>query len=245
MLLAFLIGLARGGFSSLGPLMTPLLTLVMPNVMTAVGTLVPMFIVGDLVALRSYWGRWDTRHLWRPIGAAMFGILAGTVLLVQLPVEVLRAALAIFTIAAIGYKHLSTGTRAWLQYRPQPWHGWLAGALAGLASAMFNAGAPPYNTYLLLERVSPSVFVATSVLFFALLNWFKLGMLFLLNPPSVLFSQVIDLRLLQSLWWTFAFIPLGNWTGQQLVRRLSVETFEGVITVMLLLTSALLLWQSW
>jgi uncharacterized membrane protein YfcA len=244
-LLAFLVGLARGGFSSLGPLTTPLLTLVMPNVATAVGTLVPMFIAGDLVALRSYWRRWDGRRLKRPVVAATFGILAGTFLLVRLPVDALRAGLAIVTILAVGYKHLTTGSQSRLRHRPRPWHGWAAGAVSGVASAMFNAGAPPYNTYLLLEQLSPQVFVATSVIFFAVLNWIKLAILYLLNPQPGLFSQLVDVQLLQSQWWTFAFIPIGNWTGRVLVQRLSPAVFEGVISVLLLLTSALLLWQSW
>lgn len=245
MLLAFLIGLARGGFSSLGPLTTPLLTLVMPNVATAVGTLVPMFIVGDIVALRSYWRRWDAQRLRRPVAAAVFGVMAGSFLLVRLPVETLRAALALFTIAAVGYKHLTAGEHAWLRHQSRPWHGWAAGALAGLASAMFNAGASPYNTYLLVERLSPTAFTATSVVFFAVLNWVKLGVLCLLNPLPVLFAQVIDLRLLQSLWWTFALIPIGNWAGHYLVQRLRPAMFEAVVSILLLATSALLLWQNW
>lgn len=245
MLLAFLVGLARGGFSSLGPLTTPLLTLVMPNVSMAVGTLVPMFIVGDIVALRSYWRRWDVQRLRRPVAAAVFGVIVGTFLLVRLPVEIMRTALAIFTITAVGYKHLTTGDNAWLQHRARPWHGWVAGVLAGLASAMFNAGASPYNTYLLVERLSPAVFAATSVVFFAVLNWVKLGALCLLNPLPVLFGQVIDIGLLRSLWWTFAFIPIGNGIGHYLVKRLRPAMFEAVISIMLLLTSALLLWQNW
>ena len=45
-LLGFLIGMTKGGFNTLGALLTPVLSLVLP-VSTAVGVLLPMLIVGE------------------------------------------------------------------------------------------------------------------------------------------------------------------------------------------------------
>lgn len=52
-LLGFLIGLTKGGFNTLGALLTPVLSLVLP-VSTAVGVLLPMLIVGDAFAIYMY-----------------------------------------------------------------------------------------------------------------------------------------------------------------------------------------------
>jgi hypothetical protein len=52
-LLGFLIGLTKGGFNTLGALLTPILSLVLP-VSTAVGVLLPMLVVGDAFAIYMY-----------------------------------------------------------------------------------------------------------------------------------------------------------------------------------------------
>jgi hypothetical protein len=51
--LGFLIGVTKGGFNTLGALLTPVLSLVLP-VSTAVGVLLPMLIVGDAFAIYMY-----------------------------------------------------------------------------------------------------------------------------------------------------------------------------------------------
>jgi hypothetical protein len=52
-LLGFFIGLTKGGSNTLGALLTPVLSLVLP-VSTAVGVLLPMLIVGDAFAIYMY-----------------------------------------------------------------------------------------------------------------------------------------------------------------------------------------------
>ena len=52
-LLEFLIGLTKGGSNTLGALLTPVLSLVLP-VSTAVGILLRMLIVGDAFAIYTY-----------------------------------------------------------------------------------------------------------------------------------------------------------------------------------------------
>src|SRR5512144_829522 len=98
-LAGFLIGLSKGGLGGgLGALITPLLSLVMPNVALAVGTLVPGLSAGDVFAVRSYWGEWDLGLTRRPLLGAVLGVLAGTFLLVNLPINLMRQGLALFTL---------------------------------------------------------------------------------------------------------------------------------------------------
>lgn len=52
-LLGFFIGLTKGGSNTLGALLTPVLSLVLP-VSTAVGVLLPMLVVGDAFAIYMY-----------------------------------------------------------------------------------------------------------------------------------------------------------------------------------------------
>jgi uncharacterized protein len=232
--LGFMIGFTKGGFNALGALLTPILSLILP-VSLAVGVILPMLIVGDAFAVYSYWRQWDGALIARMLPTAILGALAGTYLLAQLSANALRLSLAVFVLILVIYKFVSDRLPA-LHYQPRPWHAPAAGALAGLASGLFNNGGAPFNAYLLLRKVSPRTFIGTSALFFALVNLIKVA--------GFIYIGVLNLPLLLSLWWVVLFIPLGIWCGRVLVGRLNQKTFEWIIAVLLVLTSALLFWQS-
>jgi uncharacterized protein len=233
-LLGFLIGVTKGGFNGVGSVLTPLLSLILP-VSSAVGVLLPMLIVGDAFALYIYWGEWDRKLVWRMLPAGLAGALAGTYLLTALSPNALRIALAIFVFVIIGYRFISERIQAW-RYQPRVWHGPMVGALAGTASGMFNNGGPAFNSFLLLQRLPPRTFIATTALFFALLNWLKV--------PGFLYTGVLNLSLLLSVCWVFLFIPLGILAARWLVTRIRPILFEWVIIGLLLLSSVLLIVQS-
>jgi uncharacterized membrane protein YfcA len=231
--LGLLTGLAKGGLQGLGPLLTPILSLVIPPHL-AVGVMLPLLMVGDAFALYAYRGQWDWGIVRRLLPGAIVGALAGTYLLVRLPGGALRIGLALFTLLAVGYKLASSAIQR-LRYRPAAWHGPVAGCHTGVASALFNVGGPPFNAYLLLQDTPPRTFVATTALFFALLNLIKL--------PGFLLTGVLDLPLLASIGWVFLFIPLGILLGRALITRLNQPAFEWLVIGMLVVTSGVLLWQ--
>jgi len=233
-LLGFLIGVTKGGFNGVGSLLTPLLSLVLP-VSSAVGVLLPMLIVGDACALYTYWGEWDGKLVWRLLPAGLAGALAGTYVLTACSPNALRLALAVFVFVIIGYRFVSERIQAW-RYQPQVWHGPVVGAVAGVASGMFNNGGPAFNSYLLLQRLPPRAFIATTALFFALLNWLKV--------PGFVYTGVLNLSLLLSVWWVFLFIPLGIVAARWLVTRIRPVVFERVIVGLLVSSSLLLIVQS-
>jgi uncharacterized membrane protein YfcA len=232
-LLGFLIGLTKGGFNTLGALLTPVLSLVLP-VSTAVGVLLPMLIVGDAFAIYMYWCEWDTPLVRRMLPLGIVGALLGTYLLATLSPDALRIALAIFVLLLVVYK-LASDRIASLAYQPRGWHAPAVGALAGVASGMFNNGGPPFNSYLLLQKLPPRIFIATTALFFALLN--------LIKVPGFLYTGVLNVQLLLSLWWVFPFIPLGIWAARWLVTHVNQQTFEWIIIVLLIISSIILFWQ--
>jgi len=233
-ILGFMIGVAKGGFGGLGALLTPILALVLP-VASAVGVLLPMLMVGDVFALYIYWGEWDTDLVRRMLPAGIAGALVGTFLLAWLPPNLLRIILGVFVLVVVVYKFASDRIKA-IEYKPGPWHAPVAGLLAGLASGMFNSGGPPFNSYLLLKKVSARPFIATAAIYFAILN--------LIKVPGFLFTGVLDLRLLSSLWWVFPFIPIGIWVARITLTRVTPSAFERIIIILLIFSSLWLFWQS-
>jgi uncharacterized protein len=232
--LGFMIGVSKGGFGGLGALLTPLLALVLP-VALAVGMLLPMLMVGDVFAVYMYWKEWDLDLVKRMLPAGIVGALAGTALLSWLSPDDLRIILGIFVLVLVAYKFVSDRIQA-MRYEPRTWHAPAAGLLAGVASGMFNNGGPAFSSYLLLQKLKARPFIATSAIFFALLN--------LIKVPGFLYTGVLDVPLLFSLWWVFPFIPVGIWVARMLLTRVSPSAFEWIIVVLLIFSSLWLFWQS-
>jgi len=233
-ILGFMIGIAKGGFGGLGALLTPILSLVLP-VAPAVGVLLPMLMVGDAFALYMYWKEWDTDLVKRMLPAGIAGALIGTFLLSWLPSNLLRVILGIFVLIVVIYKFASDRIKA-IEYQPSPWHAPVAGLLAGLASGMFNSGGPTFNSYLLLKKVKARPFIATGAIYFAILNIIKV--------PGFLYTGVLNLPLLFSLWWVFLFIPIGIWVARRTLTHVSPLMFERIIVILLIFSSFWLFWQS-
>jgi uncharacterized membrane protein YfcA len=230
-ILGFMIGFAKGGFNALGALLTPILALVLP-VASAVGVLLPMLIVGDVFAVTMYWKEWDLGLVRRMLPAGIVGALAGTFLLSSMSTDGLRIILGIFVLGLVAYRFVSDRIQT-LRYESRPWHAPAAGLLAGIASGMFNSGGPPLNSYLLFQKLKPRPFIATTAIYFALLN--------LIKVPGFLYTGVLDLPLLFSVWWVFLFIPIGIWVARKTLTRLSPSAFEWIIIVLLIFSSLWLL----
>lgn len=230
-ILGFMIGFAKGGFGGLGALLTPILALVLP-VAQAVGVLLPMLMVGDAFAVYMYWKEWDLNLVKRMFPAGVLGAIAGTFLLSWLPSHGLRIVLGIFVLLLVAYRFVSDRIQA-VRYEPKGWHAPAAGFLAGVASGMFNNGGPAFNSYLLLQKLKARPFIATSAIFFALLN--------LIKVPGFLYTGVLDLALLLSLWWVILFIPVGIWVARMTLTRISPAAFEWIIVSLLIFSSLWLL----
>src|SRR5690606_5105514 len=153
-------------------------------------------------ALWAYWKTWDMHYIRLMLPLAILGIGVGTFLLASLPDDVLRRLLGVFTLVFVAYRLLSAHLQT-ARYQPRDWHGYLAGAASGLGSALANTGAPPFTAYMLLQDVSPPVFVGTTTLFFALVN--------LIKVPWLVAGHLLDLSDLTRILWAMPLIPVGIW----------------------------------
>lgn len=229
---ALVIGLAKGGMGAvLAVLATPMLSLVMP-VSSAISLSLPMLMIADGFALWFYWKTWDMHTIRLLVPSAVLGIVAGTALLASLDNVTLRHVLGIFTLLFVVYKIADRWLRS-LDYHPRRWHGYVAGAASGLGSALANTGGPPFTAYLLLQDVSPTVFVGTTTLFFAIVNAVKL--------PGLIFAGLLDFSRLLTVIWAVPLIPVGVYTGRWLVQRINKAAFDWIMLVVLVIAAAALL----
>ena len=230
---AFMISLSKGGLGGmLGALGTPMLVLVMPA-NEVLGLLLPILLLADAFALVMHWKKWNGRLVWLLIPGAVVGVTVGTYFIANAPTNALKLGLAVITLVFVFYKLIEKRLLASLKYEDRPWHGWLAGTVGGFASSLAHSGGPPISMYLLMQDLTPGVFNATSVLFFAILNWIKV--------PYYLYIHLIDFRQLWQIAWIAPIIPIGVWFGHWIGDRISKEVFDGIMVALLLLTALLLI----
>lgn len=232
-LTALIIGLGKGGFgSSFAALATPLLALTMP-VPELVPLMLPFLMVGDLFAVGFHWRRWDRRQVLLLLPGALVGVAIGTVFLTNVSPDLLRTFLALLILLFAVYRAFEPRVLRFFRYQPRPWHGLIGGSVSGFSSAIANTGGPPATIYLLMQDLQPRVFIATTALFFMILNYIKV--------PFYLTAGLFDLARIVQVAWLLPLVPVGVWLGRIFVLRVSKETFEAVILIFLVISGLLLL----
>lgn len=111
--------------------------------------------------------------------------------------------------------------------------GGLGGMMGALITPLVAMVIPLDQMYLLILELSPTVFVATSALFFAVLN--------LIKVPYYFYTGLIDLGRIATIIWIVPFVPLGVWTGKRFVNRTNKRVFDGVVLFLLTTSAAILL----
>jgi hypothetical protein len=224
---AFLIGIAKGGFGGLiGGLATPILALVLP-VDQVLGLLMPILMLADIFAVAMHWGLWNLKLVVLLLPGAIAGVVIGTLFIRSAPTRVLRITLGTIVLLVALYKLVEKRVARRQTYVHRNWHGLAAGTVTGFASTLAHSGAPPVSVYLLFQQITPQVFVATSVLFFFILNWIKV--------PFYAASGLFDWGRIWQIVWLFPLVPLGVWFGKWFVSKTDRETFEKVIVVILII----------
>ena len=211
-------GVAKGGFGGgLGTAAVPLMALVVSPVQAA-AILLPILCLMDLVTLWAYRGRWELSELKLLMPASLLGIGVGTYLFDALSADTIRLCVGVIAVAfALHY---------WVS-RLSPRRGGLppfprilalpAGAVAGFTSFIAHAGGPPVNMYMLRRPLDRTRVVATTAVFFTLVNYTKLvpyAWLGQLSAENLATSAVLAV-----------FAPIGVYLGVWLHRRVSDRVF--------------------
>jgi hypothetical protein len=229
----FLVSLSKGGLGGMaGTLSTPLLALVMP-VNQALGLLLPIMLLADIFSVALHWKRWNARLVWLLIPGAIVGVTIGTYFITNVSTQVLKIGLAVIALLFVVYKLFEKRILGSAKYQERRWHGWLAGTTAGFTSAMAHSGVPPISIYLILQDVTPRVFIATSVLFYAILNWIKV--------PYYYFTGMFDFPRIWQIAWVLPIVPFGVWFGRWLVLKVPKHIFENIILALLVITALILI----
>lgn len=230
-----LLGLAKGGLSGVGALATPLVALVLPPTIAA-ALLLPILIVQDVVSVWSFRKTWDGWVIaWMLPGAAI-GIAAGYFYAERVDEAKLMAALGAITLAFGVYRlWVERGGRVVAASTSPGWVGTLFGALTGFTSQIAHAGGPPFQMWVTPRRLPHLVFVGTSSILFALINWMKVPAYLALGafPHEVIVAALLLMPL----------AIISTLVTVRLLKRMDGARFYVLIYLLMVLLGAKLLWD--
>lgn len=230
-------GISKGGFGSgIGMVAVPMMALTVP-VPQAAAVMLPILCLMDLVGIWTYWRRWDGASIAVLVPAATVGIGVGFVTFSMLSEHGLRLIVGIVSLVFVLQYWLGGGSSR--PARPHAGKGWLWGTLSGYTSFLAHAGGPPVSMYLLPQQMEKTRLVATTVVFFAAVNYMKLlpywwlGQLNLGNMTTALALMPLA--------------PVGILAGAWVLRHVSQAAFMRLCYVFVLLAGLKLTWDgaSW
>ena len=220
-----ILGLAKGGFSGLGVLATPLLALKLPPV-TAAALLLPVLLVQDVVSVWSYRKTWDGWIIARMLPGAAVGIALAAWLASAVPEERLLVLLGAITLVFGIYRlWIERGGRIVAASNSPGWVGTLFGVATGFTSQIAHAGGPPFQMWVTPRRLPHEVFVGTSSLTFAAINWMKVPSYFLLGS--------FDRPVLEAAALLVPVAILTTLAGVWLIRRMDSARFYTLIYLLM------------
>ena len=230
-LAAAMVGLSKGGLPTVGMLSVPILSLFMSPV-KAVVMLLPIYIISDLVGLWLYRKNFSAINLKILIPAGAGGVLVGWItasLVSDMAVKMMIGLLGVgFVLNAWHKRHAEQAPK------PASWRqGLLWGSLSGFTSFISHAGGPPFQVYLLPQKLPKLVFAGTSTLFFAFINLAKLWPYHTLQPYG-------DTELMGAL-VLIPFALAGTVAGAYLTRKIADDWFFKWVQVGLLAISVKLI----
>jgi len=226
--------IGKGAFGGgIGVLSVPMMSLVVPPLQAA-AIMLPLLCVSDLFVVWTYHKTWDRANMRVILPAGLVGVGLGTLtagLLSEHAIKLIIGAIAV--IFALDH---------WFGRRDAPparidWKkGGFWSAVAAYTSFLANAGSPPLNMYLLPQQLDKTVFVGTTVIYWAIINYAKVipyASLGLFDRSTLLTSLVL-----------IPVTPLGIWLGVWLTRRLPAQLFFSTCYAVVFLVGLKLLWDS-
>ncbi|GAA3861284.1 sulfite exporter TauE/SafE family protein [Streptomyces sedi] len=204
---AVLVGVAKTAIGGVASLTVALFAMALPARESS-GALLPLLIVGDLLAVAAYRRHADWNALLRLFPSVAVGILIGTWFVSQVDDAVMRRTIGGVLLAVV-VVHLWQRRRGEGAAKPPAL---LFGLLAGFATMVANAGGAVMAVYLLAAGFPMLTFLGTAAWFFLIVNLFK-----------VPFSAGLGLITVDSLSLNALLVPgvlLGALLGRLLIRWL-------------------------
>jgi len=229
-------GVSKGGFGSGAAFASASILALVVEPGVALGLMLPLLMLMDVVTLRPYWNRWSWPDARLLLMGAVPGVVLGAGLYRMADPDVFRLLIGAISLAFVAWQAASRAGLIRARERPMPiWAGGLAGLVAGFTSFVSHAGGPPAAVYLLSRRLDKTAFQATTVLLFWMVNVVKF------IPYAFLGIFTVQTVVMDVLLAPFAI--LGAWLGVKAHRVVPEALFFAITYVLLTVTGLKLIWD--
>jgi uncharacterized protein len=232
----FLVGASKGGLPLVGVLSVPVLSLVMSPVMAA-GLLLPLYIISDVYGLWLYRKHYSLLNMKILLPALTVGILIGWAAATHTNEHVVK-----LFVATIGLLYcldaILKSRRGEVAAKPADIpRGAFWGTIAGFTSFVSHSGGPPYQMYVLPQKLDKMTYAGTTTILFAIVNLLKV-------PPYWMLGQ-INVGSLETCVLLAPMSLVGAFAGFHATKILSEKLFFRVVELALFIVSVMLIWDVW
>ena len=223
------VGFVKAGLPALGMLTTILLLFAYPA-RDAIGLALLYLIAGDIAAMCVHHRNADYRKMFMMLPAIIIGIMLAGITLQYSNNSILSLLIgvSIIVLVIIGYFREQITPFA---MKHMFWVRNSSGILAGFTTTIGNIAGPVISVYFLLLDLKKETFVATTALFFIIVNTIKLPLYFALDIFKVYYLSHYAV--------TVPLVFIGAFYGKRLVQWLPQKLFNNII---LLLSGVAGLW---
>jgi uncharacterized protein len=237
----FLVGLSKAGFGGgLGILTTPLAVIAFSRMektpVFAIGVVLPLLCAADMFSIYYYRGKARRENLKFLLPGVVLGTIIGLLLIDKFSPRQMNVAIGIICIGFVLFQlakekiFAAEGT-----FAPNHAIGFPCGVGAGITSTFANGAGPLVAMFLIPQRLPKEVYVATTALVFAWINWIKVAFF----VPA----DIITLETLRASAMLLVFVPLGVWAGLWLNRMIPEKLFVKFVYAFTFITGLQLLWR--
>lgn len=204
-------------------LSVPLLSMRMSPLVAAV-LLLPIYILSDVVGVYLYRREYSLENIKVLMPAGVLGVIIGWATASVVSDKMVTLMIGIMGITFCLYtwskrKHFSPPTQ------PTMKKGIFWGTLSGFTSFVAHAGGPPFQIYILPQKLPKMVFAGTTTIVFAVVNLAKIIPYSNLHPYT---ANTLKVSLL-----LLPIAAIGTFLGKNLIQRLPEKWFYLAVQIAL------------
>ena len=220
-----LTGVSKAAFGgALGGVGVPLMAMFLgPRLVVAV--MLPILCVMDFFGVKAYWKKWSWDELKLILPGGFLGMVLGAFAMGVFPDAHIKALIGGIALLFTMDRLLHIRQRLRWQQQPGPVFASVCATISGVTSTVAHAGGPPILVYLMARPLAKQEFVATTAVFFTVINAGKIVPYFALGfftRESVQISAMLAI-----------FAPIGVWLGLHVLRLIPEKYFFHLATGLL------------
>lgn len=186
------------------------------------GIMLPMLIMGDLVAIFKYGRQGSLKDILRLMPATVLGIIGGAVIGSHLNDAQFKALMGVIVLICLVLLILRQMKAQAVELPDNKLIHWGVGIVSGFSSMVGNAAGPIFNVYVLAKNLKKANMIGTTAWFFFLMNLLKV-------PFHVFMWGTITWDTMKYTTFALPFIGLGALGGIWIIKNISEKWYRRLI----------------